>query len=185
MPIYIPGGGAASADLARVHSAGLGATLSETFPRQAGSANQSMGSGTAYFAAMPFLAGDLVSNLLICVTAAGTSLTLSKLGLYATDGTQLAASADQGTAWQSLGVKAAPMATPYEIPADGVYYGCFFVTSAASPPGLLRAHNATITGGVAASGFPAALATQGSLSDLPSPAVLTATSPISIWMGAS
>jgi hypothetical protein len=96
--------------------------IAQTFARSAMTGGTILVGGTAYFSSMPLAAGDVVSSIVICVTTAGVAMTLSKVGLYDTAGNRLAVSADQGTAWETSGYKAAAMTTPYTVPTTGVYY---------------------------------------------------------------
>ena len=106
--------------------------------------------GTIYGVAIPLLAGDVVSNLSVMVTTAGSGVTASLLGLYDTAGTRLAVSADQGTAWQSTGLKTVAMTTPYAVPATGLYYGAIIATASTTVPAFHRAAtNASIAINVA------------------------------------
>lgn len=97
--------------------------ITETWPRAAvASAATIMVDGRAYFIAVGLRAGDVVSNLAIAIHVAGATMTLSKVGLYSKAGTRLAVSADQGTAWQSAGMKNVALASPYTVTADDGYF---------------------------------------------------------------
>jgi hypothetical protein len=156
--------------------------VSENFPRSAMASSQLTISGTAYFMSMGLLAGDVVTKLNILVTTAGASMTLSKVGLYDSSGTLLASSADQGTAWQSTGLKQISLSSPYTVTADGGYYAAV-VAIGSTMPILTRGFNFGPSDGVGSGMKP--YGTQLSQTDLPSPATIGLTSPIAFWIGAS
>ena len=95
--------------------------IAETFPRILITAGTILVGGTAYFSSIPLRKGTLVSNITVAVNTPGVSMTLSKLGLYDTAGNRLTVSADQAAAWESSGLKTAPV-TPYTVPTTGRYF---------------------------------------------------------------
>lgn len=87
-------------------------------------------------------AGDVVTNLTFCsaTTAAGTP-TNWWFALYSTAATPalLAQTADQASAaWAANTAKTVALATPYTVPATGIYYAAVMV-KATTPPTLLGA----------------------------------------------
>jgi hypothetical protein len=141
--------------------------------------------GTAYYMAVSLLAGDVVSNIHVAISTGGASLTLSKAGLYTLAGAQLAVSADQGTAWQSAGTKAAAMGTPYTVPTSGLYYAGI-VSKGGTLPTLLRGFSNTLAAAATAIGSGVApTGAQTGQTDLVDPATITAASGIAYWVGVS
>lgn len=71
-------------------------------------------------------AGDVVTNVILFCTVAGTSLTFAKAGLFSVSGTSatfLAASASEHAQMNSgTGFKTLALTAPYTVTADGVYY---------------------------------------------------------------
>lgn len=152
----------------------------QNFPRQAAAGTAIMVDGTAYFQGVGLVAGDIVTKIMVCVTTLGASVTLSKVGLYTTGGSLLASSADQGTAWQSTGIKEISLSSPFTVVTSGAYYLAVISKASVTLPTLLRGNStggasAAITGGVQAFG------TQLAQTDLPSPATIASTAAIAYW----
>jgi hypothetical protein len=157
--------------------------ITQNFDRQLANANQVLVDGTAYFMAVGLRANDLVSNISIAVGTAGSAVTLSKVGLYKKDGTRLAVSADQGTAWQSVGVKTIALASPYTVPVDDGYYVAVVSKATTTLPALVRAQNGLQMGAVGSGMAPAGvLAAQ---TDLPASATLSVFSTFGLWVAVS
>lgn len=96
-------------------------------------------SGTIYFTAIGLLAGDVVSNISTLMTVNGSTLTLTKVGLYDASGTRLASSADASTSFASGAAKIVTIAlsSAYTVPSDGLYYAAV-VCVGTTPPTLSR-----------------------------------------------
>lgn len=162
--------------------------IAETLPRaQAGLYVGGTVSGTLFAVGVPLLAGDVVSNLSIIVTAAGAAATLSKLGLYSKAGVLLASSVDQGTSWQSAGPKTVAMSTPYTVPTTDLYYVALLYVGTSTLAAFARGWGSGTTALIAAIGSGSLpFASQAGLSDLPAPATLVNTAaPLAFWMGVS
>lgn len=166
-----------------VTAAGL---IVENGPRQLFTGTQIMTDGVAYFMKIGLRAGDVVTNIVIGITTAGTATTLSKAGLYTKAGVQLAASADQGSAWNSTGIKSVAMGTPYTVPADDGYYVCVVSKATTTLATLLRGANNSLATAAVGTGM-AEIGTQTAQTDLPSPATITfgSGSPQGFWVGIS
>lgn len=154
----------------------------ENFDRILGRDATAMVTQTAYFMRVPLKAGQVISNIDMIVTAAGSGLTLSKVGIYKKDGTQLASSADQGTAWQSVGLKVNALSSSFTVPSDDVYFFCL-IAIGTTPPTVLSSgavgnKNAASSGGVIPYG------TMLTQTDLPSPATISTSSGVPFWVGA-
>lgn len=89
----------------------------------------------------------LVSNIIINLTSAGTTLTSGQnfALLYSSGGTLLGSTATQHTAWQSGGVKTMALVTPVTVPAGYVYGGFYTVGSVL--PTISRGQVTTANGG--------------------------------------
>jgi parallel beta-helix repeat protein len=100
--------------------------------------------GTFYFCALPFRAGDVISNVVLHCNTGGATLTLSKAGVWALDGqTQLAVSADLGSAWQTAGRKDSLLTAPYTVLTDGLLY-LGFVCKGTTLPTFVRGSNGVL-----------------------------------------
>lgn len=93
-------------------------------------------------------AGDVISNLVRFCGAAGASVTLSKMGLFKTDGTLLAATADNHASLSANTFQTYAIAkdgvggtiTSYTVTADGAYYiACLDLASGGTAPTFFRA----------------------------------------------
>ena len=112
--------------------------IAETIPRNLANNSTTVATSTAaIYIAVPLLAGDLISNLSVIIGQAGVAVTASKLGLYDSAGNLLAITADQGVAWESTGLKTAPVLVPFTVLTSGMYYVAEFHVAGTSP-GFVR-----------------------------------------------
>lgn len=116
---------------------GIAGTLAETMPREiCPETNSTMAvSGTLNMQAIYLKAGQLVSNISLCVatTAAGTP-TNSRFALFDGSRNLLAESANQTTlAWAANSVRTLAMTTPYRVPTSGLYYIGYWMTATIVP----------------------------------------------------
>jgi hypothetical protein len=120
------------------------------------------------------------------VSTAGVTLANSFAGLYDDQGNRVAVSADQSSAWQSVGAKEITWVTPAELQGGRRYYVALLIGSAATFPTFARAGNvATTNAGV---GAPFRSATTGSgLTALPASISLAGVSAAlpALWAGLS
>lgn len=93
-------------------------------------------------------AGETLTDLILHVSAGGSGLTLYRVGYYNLAAQLVAASADVKASMTSVGEKDVPMATPFLVPTDDVYFPVFFGTGT-TQPSILR-----LGGGAAGSGGP-------------------------------
>lgn len=167
----------------------IGATaiglITENFSRQVSVAGATLIDGTAYFMLVGLRAGTTVSNISIATTNPGVGMSLSKVGLYAKDGTKLTGSADLGTSWQTGNVIRTHAVTPYLVLADDGYYICVIGKTAVTMPNFMRASNQTAAGAIGSGMQP--FGVQTGQTDLPSPATVTFSggSPLALWVGVS
>lgn len=159
--------------------------VAQNMDRQVAVSTLIMTGQRAYYMLVPLRKGDIVSNVHLVVTTAGETMSLSKAGLYTRAGALLGASADQGTAWQSMGLKTAALASPVEVPATGAYYVALLANGGTLPT-LMRsglATHATVPIGSGATPY----GIESSLSDLPATATISHTTPgvCSYWVGLS
>lgn len=140
--------------------------------------------GTALFVVVNLYQGQVITGAAIAVGAAGVTLTLSKLGLYTTSGTRVAVTADQGTAWESVGTKSANFTAPYTVPTTAAYYAAI-ITKGGTQPGVLRTGQsmANTAAGVGSGIQPYGV--QTGQTDLPASATITTTASSLIipWIG--
>lgn len=88
---------------------------------------QGWSSNTVAYAAVPVVAGQVITNLWVAVAVAGTwdsSTTGNQLGLYSFAGVQLGATAETPSLWTSAGWRGAAMAGAftYTVPSSGYLY---------------------------------------------------------------
>ena len=148
--------------------------ITETFPLLACTASQISIDGTVYYVLVGLKEGDVVSSLSVYIPTAcqGATMTLSKLGLYSTGGTQLAVSAGQGTAWESAGLKTAAMTTPYTAPSNMAAYVAIVAKGTTLPTFLRGPTFAQVSSPIGSGTRP--IAAQTAQTDLPSPGTLSA-----------
>lgn len=114
---------------AELNATGRG-LVSETFP-VGGTFSGSIptigaASGSPVAGLISFRAGDVVTNLVACVTVVGTSLSFAKLALYDTSGNFIVATSSVSASFNSgTGFKQIALTAPYTIPASGAYYVVF------------------------------------------------------------
>lgn len=138
--------------------------------------------GTAYFSLIGLRSGDFITGVATAISTAGAALTLSKVGLYKTDGTQVAVSAELGTAWQTGGIRNNAFTAGYTVAGDAGFYVAVITKGGTQPTWFRQAsstgNNGAFTGGVGLYG------TQAAQTDLPASATISfAGSPINIWLG--
>lgn len=140
--------------------------------------------GTAYFSGLGLMAGDVVTKLYVMVSTLGNTMTLSKVGLYSKAGTLLASSADQGSSWSSAtGLKEISLVSPFTVVTTDLYYCALVSKASVTLPTLLRGAASSAQGAIAVPGAVQAYGTQTGQTDLPSPATIGTTAPISYWFG--
>lgn len=158
--------------------------LTQTWDRQIGPAGSVMIGGTAYAMLIGTQPGQTFSNVYVEVTAAASSPTLFKAGLYSLDGaTRYAASADQSSLFSSSGVKAVPLASSYTATGSALFV-VLVATASTTLPTLLRGGSFGNATQIGSSAMP--LGTAGTaLSDLPAVTVTytNSNSPIGFWVG--
>lgn len=161
--------------------------VAETFPRAQAVNTQAMVSGIVYFVGLALLEGQVVTNMHTVFSVGGSSLTLSKVGLYTVSGvtaTLVASSANLGTSWESTGFKTHALTAPYVVPADAYYYAAMLAVGAAGMPTTLRATASTFITGVVA-GFARPYGSLTAQTDLPASGDLGQTTPAAVWLGCS
>lgn len=183
-------GGVSRSDLL-VQKRGL---VSEAFPLILGSAGVvTMATQAALFTLIPFLPGDVVTNIVLSMdtAAVGTTPAAIYVGLYDKLGNRLAVSADlhaSGIWTAGIGYVVAPLSAPYTVGLADVYYGAFLIngTFGTTQPTFDRGNPNTEAGkqlGTAPSQF----GSQAGQTTLPASATIATPggSGASIWMGAS
>lgn len=123
-----------SDDAIRLRGEGL---IAQTFPRYAAAAATVLTSGVAVATMVPLRKGQVITNVSIAINNAAVSQTLGKVGLYKKDGTRVAVTASQTTAWESTGIKTIAFTSPYTVPDTDVYY-ILVLSVAGTGPGLYR-----------------------------------------------
>ncbi len=151
------------------------------------STSQTMIDGTVYYVMVGLIAGDVVSGVGLIVEIAGVTMTLSKVGLYSTDGTRRAISADQGAAWATAGLYQPAFISPFTIVTTGGYYLAMVAKASVTLPVVLAGStdangaNAPLGSGKGAFGI------QTAQTDLPASATIdttAGTTKLPIWLAA-
>lgn len=155
--------------------------IAETVPRAHVITQQIMIDGTVYFGAIGLSAGDVVTRLSINVTTGATVASLSKVGLYASDGTRLAVSADQGASWESAGLKTITLTAAYSVVRSDLYYVAAVSKAAVLPTISRGASNANLSASVNSGMLP--WGQQTGQTDLPSPATIASGGVYIPWIG--
>lgn len=129
--IQAPSVGTRSLDLARRAGA-----LSETFSRMGATlSNPVLISGQPQFAALPLLAGQVVTKIVFF--SGSTPLAGGKnqwFALWGASLNRLAVTSDDGSAaWAANTEKQLALTTPYTVPADGLYYVSVMVNATTVP----------------------------------------------------
>ncbi len=95
-------------------------------------------SGTVYMQRLDLVSPATISNGILNVFVAGITLTAGQnwIGLYDAAGTRVALTADQTTAFGSVGLKDIAFTAPY-VAAAGAYY-LAVLSNGTTPPQLLR-----------------------------------------------
>lgn len=85
-------------------------------------------------------AAATVTNIVLCITVAGTSLTTGNniAGLWTAAGTKIDVTGDQTTTWASTGNKTMPLAGGAYSAAAGDYYIGFWANGTGTDPSFLR-----------------------------------------------
>lgn len=182
-PIEVAGQDRYTREGIRVRGEGL---IAQTWDRHTGANATILVDGTAYFTLIGLLAGDVVTNLSISVPIAGVTMSLSKVGLYTTAGVRLALSADQGTAWESAGVKTIAMTSPYTITTSGAYYVAIVAKGGTLPTvmrGGIFAASTSQGAGIGSGSMVAGV--QTGQTDLPTSATIVSGSGFAHWVGVS
>lgn len=144
--------------------------ISETVPREVATVPGLATNQRAYYMLAGLLEGDVVTGLAACVTTAGVTVTLAKLGIYSTAGVLLAQTADADTTFEATGIKSVPLTAPLTIDADAAYYfACLFVASVTLPT-LLSGISTSVGAGLVNAAGSLLFATESSLADLPASA---------------
>lgn len=157
--------------------------ISENWPLNVAASATLCTSQVLYANLVGVRAGDSISKVVVNATVAAASLTLAKVGLYSTSGTQLAASATNHTNFNgATGFIETSLSSAYTVPADAVIYACVLMVGT-TPSTLNRGNgNANTWGAYGSNSSP--YKSQTGQADLPSPATLTESgSSLPLWVG--
>jgi hypothetical protein len=152
----------------------------EVFDKSDISSTLAFTSGDLRAAAAGLLAGDVVANILVDVTAAIQTVTTFRVGLYDSAGNLLASSSNS-TSNLSTGINSFALSSAYTVPADGLYY-LAVVIQATTMGSLGAASSVTGKGGAVGSNPKAAVVLTGQSS---TPASISAAteSDQPVWAG--
>jgi hypothetical protein len=139
--------------------------------------------GFQFFHRVRIPADTPITNLVLFCTTAGAGLTYARAGVYESDGTQVGLSTDQSTAWQSVGTKTVPLATPVPAKQSARWVWVGLCAVGTTQPGFGSAHASTFA--VASIGIGAQPLNNGyrAGSVLESPATMSFTSYAEAWVG--
>lgn len=87
-----------------------------------------VGAGNLRLSAIRRVPAATITNLHVCVTGAGATLTSGQClaALYTRAGALLGVTATQHTAWQSTGIKTMALTAPVAVPAGDYYVGFWY-----------------------------------------------------------
>jgi hypothetical protein len=94
--------------------------------------------GTIYFMAVGLVAGDVVSNITVYVSTGGTATSTSLVGLYSKAGVRLAQSADQASAWNTIGKYTVAMTAPFTVTVSDGYFVAILAKTGTTMPTMFR-----------------------------------------------
>lgn len=109
-----------------------------TDPAEVSGTNFTLAAGTIYLGKVKIVnRSTVVTNILMRIFAAGTTLTAGQnfVGLYDSSGNRLAISADQTTAFGTVGNKTIPLTAPVTL-AVGTYYVAFLSNGTGTQPSV-------------------------------------------------
>lgn len=178
-PVIVPGRKKTRDEIRQI-AEGLGG---ENYPRVLAATGTVLTGGTAYGVVVPFYAGDKVTNLLYHAVVAGSGTSLFKAALYSIDGvTQLAASANQSSLFNSTNMKTVPLSAVYTVPSDQALLAVFVSTAATTLVSLARQNANGNVGAVGTGALPFLTAGTG-LSDLPTAPLTLTAGGFGFWTG--
>ena len=155
---------------------------------ETGSPNNSIGGlaatdGTIHFVGIALFTGMRITGACTHIATAGVAVTLSKVGLYDSTGTRLGLSADQGTAWQTIGSYTIPFTSAVTIATNGLYYAAWIAKGGTVPAPFRTGQSMTTFGTVNSGSLP--FGTQTGQTDLIASATIAAgaSSPVIPWIG--
>lgn len=152
-----------------------------TYPPNLSTVNLTLVTQRVIYVLLSLRAGDTVSKLIFWVGATAATVTTIKAGLYSTASARLAVSANSPTKLDAFGPAGIDMTTPYVVPTTGLYYAAILVV--ATTPGALHSASAlTGKGNTGEQTVNIMAMLQNSQTDLPDPAVMTATTQ-PFWVG--
>lgn len=156
--------------------------LAATYDPVVATASTVLTAGTVHFARLRVGSRVTVGNLCLYVLTAGVTLTAGQCfaALYAADRTLLGVTADQATAWQSVGTKLMPLVTPVAV-NPGEYLVAFWANGT-TPPQMTRAlANASANVNLTAATARFGSANTGVTTTAPAPLAALATGSIGWW----
>lgn len=105
--------------------------VSQPYPLAQATATGNAASQSLYGALQGFKAGDVITNVAVFVTTAGT-VSAAYGAIYDASGAQKGVSADFHASW-GTGLKQIPLTAPYTVPADAALYCAFDLTWSVQP----------------------------------------------------
>jgi hypothetical protein len=160
-----------------------------TVPTDALQSTQTLVSGTVYLARVVARQSKTISNLTLCQTTIGSSLTVGLAGIYSAAGTLLQKTADQSTNWSTGSpplTRTMALASSQAVVAGQYYYLAVVSVFTGTAPVFMRTGGTSATGSFmnlgAAAGSPR-WATLAGQSTLPSSITLSSTSLAASCMG--
>lgn len=153
----------------------------QNFDRQGINGNSALVDGTVYYAGLAIPAGTRVSNIVVSVGIAGSSITTAEVALINKDGTRLAVSGNVNSDFESAGPTQIALSAAHDVEVSDFYYAAIFCTGGTMPQ-VARA-NIGASGQTAPVGSAARpAAAQTGQSSIPSTASFGNTA-ISLWAG--
>ncbi len=139
--------------------------------------------GTVVYVGFSLFAGMYLTGACITVIAGGTVMTVSKVGIYSSTLSLLAASADQGTTWQTAGSYSIPFTAPLAVPSSGLYYAALIAKGGGIPTFARAGQSVLLFGSLNSGAVP--YGRQTGQTDLPATGAIVpaATTEPPIWFG--
>lgn len=160
--------------------------LGQNYDRMIAVAGSLLTGGTAYGVLVPLKKGQVVTNVVTQVTAAGSATSHASIGIYSADAvTRFAISGDTGgdqTAFNTTGAKVVALTAPWTVPTTTSYLVVVVLTASTTVPTLLRASTVPVA---AVGANPAPFVTGGTgLTAVPAAgATLVITNALALWVG--
>jgi hypothetical protein len=160
----------------------------QPYDRSCGGGQTAVTSQTIYYALVGVREGDVITNVIVDCTTAGSSISNTQSAVYLTNsqagGTLVASSADSSGMFAAGGVKALSLTNSYTVPADGAVYLAFW-SIAGSPVQLFRQNSSGVGCGQLTGAVARPYSAQAGQPTLPSSSNSSSGGGTYFWIGGS